>query len=104
MKVKDQVKLFKNIIENEYRHTQDTEIEDITNEYVEYMEYSKEQDRILERLKETLSDEYFNMVSELNDINANMACLEQRHYFKEGVKAGLDSLKFLGEYKSMMLL
>lgn len=104
MKVKDQVKLFKNIIENEYRHTRDTEVEDIRNEYVEYEEYEKKKVRIIEKLKETLSDEEFDIVSELDDISSSMACLEQRYYFKKGVKAGIDNLNFLSEYEAKMLL
>lgn len=104
MNIKDQVKLFKNIIENEYRHTQDKEIEDIRNEYVNYEEYMEKKVRIMEKLKETLSDEDFNIVRELDDISSNIACLEQRHYFKEGVKAGICNLKFLSEYDTKILL
>ena len=58
----------------------------------------------MERLKEMVSDEIFQLISELDDINTEISCIEQRHYFKEGVKAGLDNLNFLSEYETKMLL
>lgn len=51
MKVKDQVKLFKNIIENEYKHIQNTEVEDIENSYLEYGVHTEKKVRIMEKLK-----------------------------------------------------
>lgn len=104
MNVKDQVKLFNNIIENEYRHTQRTEVEDIESDSVEYGLNTEKKARIMEKLQGKLSAEIFAIVSELDDINTELTCIEQRHYFKEGVKAGLDNLNFLGEYDSRMLL
>ena len=104
MNVKDQVKLFKNIIENEYSHIQDTEAEDIEKAYVEYGEYTEKKVNIIEQLKELLSDEVFNLVNELEEINLNISCLEQKHYFKAGVKAGINNLNFLSEYDTKMLL
>lgn len=104
MKVKDQVKLFKNIIENEYKHIQNTEIEDIENSYLEYGVHTEKKVRIMEKLKEIVSDEVFQLISELDDTNTEIAYIEQRYYFKEGVKAGIDNLNFLSEYQAKMLL
>ena len=104
MKVKDQVKLFKNIIENEYQHVQRTESEDIESSYLDYGVHTEKKVRIMERLKEMVSDEIFQLISELDDINTEIACLEQRHYFKEGVKAGISNLNFLSEYETKILL
>ncbi|MEG1141586.1 MAG: hypothetical protein RSE41_03920 [Clostridia bacterium] len=104
MNVKEQVKLFENIIENEYRHIQKTEVEDIKSTEVEYGVHTEKKTKIMDELRKTLSSEMFEIVSELDDINVEMVCIEQRHYFKEGVKAGIDNLNFLSEYDSSMLL
>lgn len=101
MNVKDQVKLFKNIIENEYRHIQDNNIENKCSEYRELIEKKLE---FMDRLKEISSSECFELISELDDINTQMASLEQRLYFKEGVRTGINNLNFLSEYETKILL
>lgn len=93
-------KVLKNIvnktIENEFFHVQE--------EGLKYMDDIKEYDQIEEKydclyheLKQNLPKEMHDILDEFNDKRTELLCLEIKHYFKQGVKAGLTNLKYLEE-------
>ncbi|WP_333861933.1 hypothetical protein [Clostridium sp.] len=88
-------------IENEYNHL----MEDV--EYIDDMEGREELvsrcNEIQHILYDHLLEEFHTLLDELDDKTGYLACLDNRYYFKRGVMAGLNNLKFLGVINNVHL-
>ncbi|ENZ03383.1 hypothetical protein HMPREF1092_00569 [Clostridium thermobutyricum] len=104
MNIKEQVKLMRNIIENEYRHIQNREREALNLESDDYRISQNNQDELINKLQSLLDKEGINYLDDLIMVDSDIMGILSEYYFKEGVKAGLTNLSFLNEYETKLLL
>ncbi|WP_195972696.1 hypothetical protein [Clostridium thermobutyricum] len=104
MNIKEQVKLMRNIIENEYRHIQNREREALNLESDDYRISQNNQDELINKLQSLLDKEGINYLDNLIMVDSDILGILSEYYFKEGVKAGLTNLSFLNEYETKLLL
>lgn len=104
MKIKDQVKLMRNIIKNEYNHVQDIEGNLLNLKIDKYSQIQDKQDELIKKLIKILPKENKNILNELIDLQALNESVLSEYYFKRGVKTGLTNLSFLREYETKSLL
>lgn len=87
-------KLINSIVENEFAHIQDENLNGMDN-LKEYNKIAKEANEIYIKLAELLPKEYKYLVDELETKEVDRLCIEIKHYFKKGVAAGTSNLNFL---------
>lgn len=104
MNIKEQVKLMRNIIENEYRYIQNREREALNLESDDYRISQNNQDELINKLQSLLDKEGINYLDNLIMVDSDILGILSEYYFKEGVKAGLTNLSFLNEYETKLLL
>ena len=104
MNIKEQVKLMRNIIENEYRHIQNREREALNLESYDYRISQNNQDELINKLQSLLDKEGINYLDNLIMVDSDNLGILSEYYFKEGVKSGLTNLSFLNEYETKLLL
>lgn len=104
MNIKEQVKLMRNVIENEYRHIQNREREALNLESDDYRISQNNQDELINKLQSLLDKEGINYLDDLIMVDSDIMGILSEYYFKEGVKAGLTNLSFLNEYETKLLL
>lgn len=98
MKIEELKVLINNIIENEYKHIQDHQVEDMENDEL-WNETNENMSKVFSEIRKDIPEELKNKIDEIDSlIGLEESCLE-KYYFKKGVKAALTNLKFLSEIK-----
>ena len=99
MKFNQVEKIIDGVIENEFRHIQDFEEKDFTDNDLEYKKESEVTEALYKKLLEDMTKEQAEL---LDKFYASFTCENVelcKFYFKEGLRAGLSNLKFLSEIK-----
>lgn len=90
-------KVIDGVIENEFRHIQDFEEKDFTDNDLEYKKESEMTLSLYKKLENGLTEEQKELLDELYSSFDNEMVELCRFYFKEGLRAGLSNLKFLSD-------
>lgn len=98
MKVEELKVLINNIIENEYKHIQDHQVEDMENNK-EWNETNENMSKVFSEIYKDIPKELKSKIDELDALIGLEESYLERYYFKKGVKAALTNLKFLSEIK-----
>lgn len=85
------------IIENEFNHVQETLEADFENESLEYKQQVLMTKAIRVALEKDTTKDQQRLIRELQDSISNEWMELCRFYFREGLIAGLENLKFLNE-------
>lgn len=100
-------KVLKNIVDgainNEFEHIQDENLNGM-KDLKEYEKFGERGQEIYHILEQHLPKEFHNLLGEYEDIRTQELCLEIRHYFRKGVKAGLTNLKYLEEAEAEIIM
>ena len=96
------IKLINKIIENEFVHVQDENLEGM-DDLEEYNKIIEDNDQRYLILIEALPKELQKVLIQFSDAYGEILAYEIQHYFKKGVAAGTSNLNFLrdftGDYK-----
>lgn len=95
MKYSKVKKLVEGITENEFRHIQECFEMDFVKSDSEFKKDSAISQELYKKLEKNLTDEQRSLLDDLCSSLCNEHVTLCRFYFKEGLKAGLDNLKFL---------
>ncbi|NFA42715.1 hypothetical protein EXM65_09050 [Clostridium botulinum] len=95
--------LISNIIDNEFNHVQDENLEGMDN-LEEYKKIAEKVNAIQTKLFEVLPNEYKDLVDRLDVEMWEKFYIEIRHYFKKGVIAGTTNLEFLKDTEIMQYI
>jgi len=98
-------KNFKNIIdgivENEFKHIQETLEEGFANTNLDYIQSRLASEEIYKVLEKDATEEQQKLIRDLEDSVSNEWLELCRFYFREGLRAGLSNLKFLNEINNV---
>ncbi len=101
MNLENTTKLINNVIENEFKHVQNENLESMDN-LEEYDKIAKENNERYLLLKEALPEDLQKVLNKFYDTFTDGMCIEIKHYFKKGVAAGTSNLNFLRDITSGM--
>lgn len=101
MKYEEKKDLINNIIENEFKHIQEYQERNFEETDEEYLKDNEILMNLLNEIYENIPKEYQALFRKYDDAVINAWINLCRFYFKEGVKAGLDNLKFLNSIKNV---
>ena len=83
------------IVENEFRHIQESLEKEFTDTNLDYRQNSSTTEGIYKALEKDTTEDQQRLIGDLEDsISSEWLC---RFYFREGLRAGLENLKFLNE-------
>lgn len=94
MNYEERKKLINNIVDNEFDHVQNENLEGM-DELEKYNNIAENVDIIQTKLFELLPNEHKYLLDELDTKVWEMVSIQVRHYFKKGVAAGTSNLNFL---------
>lgn len=97
MNIKNIENIVNGIVENEFNHVQETLEADFENENLEYKQKVLMTKVIREALKKDMTEEQQRLIGELEDSVSSEWIEICKVYFREGLRAGLNDLKFLKE-------
>ncbi len=101
MKHEEIKKLIRNVIDNEFMHVQEYEERNFVDTNKEQMKLNKKSDELLEKLNDSIPEEYQKSLNEYNDALISEWANMCKFYFKEGVRAGTTNLEFLKDTQIM---
>lgn len=94
MNFDERMKLIDNIVDNEFNHVGNENLEGMDN-LEKYNKIAKENQEKYELLRNALPEDLQKVLWNYSDEHENMLLLEIQHYFKKGVAAGVTNLNFL---------
>ena len=97
MKSEKVVALVNGIVENEFEHIQTNLEKDFAERNEEQQQLNKTAREIFEELRSSMSEEQEELLLDLEFAITDEWTNICRFYFKEGLRAGLNNLKFLNE-------
>ena len=97
MNIKNIENIVNGIVENEYNHVQETLESDFENENFEYKQKVLMTKAIRESLKKDMTGEQQRLIGEIEDSVSSEWIEICKFYFREGLRALLNDLKFLKE-------
>ena len=94
MNFDERMKLIDNIVDNEFNHVSNENLEGMVN-LEEYNEIAKKNQKKYELLEKALPEDLRKVLWQYSDEHETMLFYEIQHYFKKGVVAGTSNLNFL---------
>lgn len=97
MNIKNIENIINGIVENEFKHVQETLEVDFENKNTEYKKNRLTTETIHKALEKGTTEEQQRLIGKLEDSISSEWIEICRFYFREGLRAGLSNLKFLKE-------
>ena len=98
------VNIVDGIVENEFRHIQETLEKDFQDTNLDYKQNRLITETIHKALEKDTSEEQQRLIGELEDSVSSEWLEICRFYFREGLRAGLTNLKILNEIDNVELI
>lgn len=89
------------IVKNEFRHIQETLEKKFTDTNLDYRQNRSATEGIYKALEKDTTEDQQRLIGELEDSISNEWIELCRFYFREGLRAGLEDLKFLNEINNI---
>lgn len=89
------------IVKNEFRHIQETLEKEFTDTNLDYRQNRSATEGIYKALEKDTTEDQQRLIGELEDSISNEWIELCRFYFREGLRAGLEDLKFLNEINNI---
>lgn len=90
-------KIVDGIVENEFRHIQESLEKEFTDTNLDYRQNSSTTEGIYKALEKDTTEDQQRLIGDLEDSISSEWIELCRFYFREGLRAGLENLKFLNE-------
>ena len=102
MKFNEVQNLIDDVIENEFRHEEVKDFDDMNEEQLKELErINTTVNDIADYFKEKLSEEDYEQIILLQDTLSEQMILEEKYYFNRGVRSAFNNLNFLKKYTNV---
>ncbi|EKY22799.1 hypothetical protein [Clostridium celatum] len=98
------VNIVDGIVENEFRHIQETLEKDFTDTNLDYKQNTLITEKLNKALEKETTEDQQRLIRELEASISNEWIELCKFYFREGLRAGLSNLKFLNEIDNVEVI
>ncbi|WP_343009821.1 hypothetical protein [Clostridium celatum] len=98
------VNIVDGIVENEFRHIQETLEKDFTDTNLDYKQNTLITEKLNKALEKETTEDQQRLIRELEASILNEWIELCKFYFREGLRAGLSNLKFLNEIDNVEVI